>query len=461
MHLLNAQSSFFKESSQIFQGSSPGRLDIMGGIADYSGSLLLQMPIQQRTIVTVACREDQMIQVKSTTAEAAGYPAEVSIPVSELLSPADFSGVRNRILQIAGGDWAIYVLGCFYLLAIEKQVALTGADVLVESAVPFGKGVSSSAAIEVATLMALEKAFEVELGKLELPLMAQRVENLLVGAPCGLMDQLSSYLGEENKLLPIVCQPVEVFPAIPIPGQVQFVGIDSGVKHAVSGNSYTNVRVAAFMGYSIIAQQIGVTAEQIANARALQNWADLPFGGYLANIPLAEFQEKFEHLLPEVISGKEFMHIYGTTIDAVTQVKPEEIYPIKACTAHPVLENARVRAFKECLEQLSKWQNDANIQPLLERAGALMYASHQSYSACGLGNDFTDELVKLVKAAGPEAGVYGAKITGGGSGGTVCVMAYGPQGLATAREIYLAYKSKLGHEIVFFEGSSAGGYYSS
>jgi len=98
------------------------------------------------------------------------------------------------------------------LIQKEKGIPFSGADILIHSSVPIGKGVSSSAALEVATLKALGKTFNISFANTELPMLAQRVENLIVGAPCGLMDQLTSYFGEPRKLLPIVCQPDQIKP---------------------------------------------------------------------------------------------------------------------------------------------------------------------------------------------------------------------------------------------------------
>ena len=114
------------------------------------------------------------------------------------------------IKSVVGGDWAVYVLGCFLVLQKEKKIELTGANVFIESNVPWGKGVSSSAALEVATMNALNQLYKLSLGKEELAVLAQMAENLVAGAPCGLMDQLSSHLGQKNKLLPLICQPHQV-----------------------------------------------------------------------------------------------------------------------------------------------------------------------------------------------------------------------------------------------------------
>ncbi|HTK48951.1 MAG TPA: hypothetical protein VL328_13335, partial [Gemmatimonadaceae bacterium] len=120
-------------------------------------------------------------------------------------------------------------------------------------------------------------------------------------------------------------------------------------------------------------------------------------------------------------------------------------YPVRQATAHPVYENARVERFAEELGALRAGD--------VERAlamGRLMGESHASYSACGLGSDATDRIVALAMAAGPARGVYGAKITGGGSGGTVAVLAR-----ADARDVVREIAAAVGEgEII--EGSSDG-----
>jgi L-arabinokinase len=218
-------------------------------------------------------------------------------------------------------------------------------------------------------------------------------------------------------------------------------------------------RVGAFMGYSIIARQLGLTPEDLQAARQTQNRELLPFQGYLANIAVTDFEAHYLPLLPEKLTGEEFIDHYGTTIDAVTTVQPAAVYRVKACTAHPVYENNRVWRFRKIIEDLSA-PGLADPAELLVKAGHLMYASHQSYSDCGLGDARTDELVALVKAAGPAQGLYGAKVTGGGSGGTVCILTYGDPGLAAAKEIHRHYCTQHGLQVLFFEGSSNGGYYS-
>ena len=83
-------------------------------------------------------------------------------------------------------------------------------------------------------------------------------ENFVVGAPCGIMDQMTSALGRPDALLALLCQPAEVQGFVPLPASIGFWGIDSGIRHAVSGSDYTSVRTGAFMGYRMIAEAAGL-----------------------------------------------------------------------------------------------------------------------------------------------------------------------------------------------------------
>jgi L-arabinokinase len=146
--------------------------------------------------------------------------------------------------------------------------------------------------------------------------------------------------------------------------------------------------------------------------------------------------------------GAEFLQRYKGIADTVTSVIADRSYPVYQATRHPVYEHARVRRFAEILEN---WHG-------LERAeslGELMYQSDDSYSACGLGSSGTDSIVELVRQAGRDAGLYGAKITGGGSGGTVAVLGRrdaAPAVAAVAEE----YARRTGYQPILISGSSPG-----
>ena len=436
------------QSHSFFEASAQGRLDVMGGIADYSGSLVMQMPIREKTTVRLNLRNDFMCSFKSVTESGENLSAIVDYRIFLKDSKVDYAFAQHKFKNSAGIEWIAYVLGCALVLQKEKRIDFKGADFFIESNVPLGKGVSSSASLEVATMKALAKAFAISFTETELPRLAQRTENLIVGAPCGLMDQLTSYFGESRKFLPIVCQPDLVEKSIPIPEDIFFFGIDSGVRHSVGGSSYADVRCATFMGYTIIAQTLGANRKDINKAIEQHDFSTLPHKGYLCNISVKEFEAGLSKILPEQISGEEFLLQYGSSIDQVTTVDEAKQYAVSTCTAHPIYENERVHTFRQLMIALNTIGQTSRVE-LLSKMGALMYQSHESYSLCGIGSEQTDEIVELSKDLG--AAVYGAKITGGGSGGTVCILAVGNEGKESVQRLHQSLCAKYNSRLKLFE----------
>jgi L-arabinokinase len=323
-----------------------------------------------------------------------------------------------------------YVAGVVVVLARERSMPLPGMRIVISSRVPEGKGVSSSAAVETATMQAVTCALGIALPPRDLALLCQKAENLVAQAPCGVMDQMTCVLGEARALLALLCQPAEVQPLLPIPDDIEFWGLDSGERHAVAGFDYGAVRAGAFMGL-----------------RMLSDHTSVP-GDYLANIEPAEFERELARYLPAQMSGDDFLRGYGGTSDTVTTVERDRQYPVRAATSYPIHERDRAETFRQLL--LEPPDEDR-----LVRLGALMYESHAGYGACGLSSPGTDRLVDLVRAAGPGAGLYGARITGGGSGGTVAVIGRRGASPAIARLVE-AYAQESGYRPYVFAGASPG-----
>jgi len=416
-----------------YTASAPGRLDVMGGIADYSGSLVLQKAITQQTSVELKLRNDYRCNITSylSNGDVLTFTEDFRQYLSQ--DQVDYLYAQQVFHKKAETSWVAYILGCALILMKEKDIDFRGADFTFHSTVPHGKGVASSASVEIATMKVLEKAFALTFSGTELARYAQQVENHIAGAPCGLMDQLASYFGSPDTLLPIICQPDRLLEPIPIPQQIVFVGIDSGIRHQVSGASYGDVRCAAFMGYSIIAQALGITKHDILHAKSMRDFTSLPFSGYLSNVRVDEFENKFYNLLPEKITGRDFLQHYGETIDPITSVSKSKTYAIKICTAHPIYENQNVNRFRECLINLSSQPNPVEQGEIIREMGALMLASHKSYSACGLGTDRTNDMVNRAMALSE---ISGARITGGGNGGTVCLLVGGETGMESAKQLH-------------------------
>ena len=413
------QHALFDRAVPVTVARAPGRLDVMGGIADYSGSLVLQRPIAEATFAAVQRVDEPILQIVSGSNRT--YTGG--------LSPVDYDVARNNFRN--SDHWASYIAGVFLVLMRERGVVFSlGAKILISSTVPEGKGVASSAALEVAVMQAVVAGFAIDVEPRDIALLCQKAENLVAGAPCGVMDQMTSVCGEADSLLALLCQPAELQPSVHVPEGISFWGLDSGERHAVSGSDYGAVRTGAFMGYRIL-------------SAGGDRW-----NGYLANVSQEEFERELQSRLPESMSGAEFLSHYSVTSDTVTTIQPDRSYRIRQPTAHPIYEHDRAKAFRKLLLAPGSEEQWTLL-------GELMYESHASYSACGLGSSGTDLIVKLVREEGPACGLYGARITGGGSGGTVAILGRADAAPAIAR-VAAKYEEMTGHRPHIFSGSSGG-----
>jgi galactokinase len=403
---------------------APGRLDVMGGIADYSGSLVLQRPIAEATFVALQKASSFTIEIVSLGKS----PDVLTRTFVTGISSMEYAEARRLYAADPANHWASYVAGAWLVLMREKHVDLPGVRMLIKSSVPEGKGVASSAALEVAVMSAIAAACDITLAPQELALLCQKAENHVAGAACGIMDQMTSVFGQKDSLLVLLCQPAVLEAPVVVPNEITFWGVDSGERHAVGGSSYESVRTGAFMGHRILSTKANI-------------------GPYLANVSPSDFEREFVSLLPEEISGAEFLSRYGETFDPVTRVDPGRTYKVRQPTAHPVYENDRVHRFRDllCSRSEEQWTS----------LGELMYQSHASYTACGLGSSGTDAIVEFVRSEGPAKGLYGARITGGGSGGTVAVLGRADAG-PTIAGVAERYRQATGYRPLIFSGSSNG-----
>ncbi|MCO5568614.1 hypothetical protein L7F22_022313 [Adiantum nelumboides] len=409
----------------------------------------------------------------SLGAELSNRAPTFDMDIAEFLDdqgiPITYEAARAFFERDPSQKWAAYVAGTILVLMREKGVNFQdGISILVSSAVPEGKGVSSSAAVEVATMSALTAAYGLNISPRETAVLCQKVENHVVGAPCGVMDQMASACGEAYKLLAMVCQPAEVKDHVNIPTHIRFWGMDSGIRHSVGGTDYGSVRVGTFMGRTIIkatASKLASLATQtilpdnstpLKEHFSLIELQDEEQENYLCNLATYRYESIYAMALPERVKGEEFISTYGSHRDEVTSIDPCSFYPVKAPTAHAVYDNFRFKTFAILLEA-------AGTSEQLQTLGELMYQSHNSYSNCGLGSAGTDLLVQLVQQSqnsslsSGQNRLFGAKITGGGCGGTVCIMGWNCR--QTTTEVYKIqekYKDSTGHLPFIFEGSSPG-----
>jgi galactokinase len=316
----------------------PGRVNLIGEHLDYNGGPVLPMTIDRSLTIKVRARDDGVVNVWSDLPESA------KVGFSTGVQPGEVRG------------WAVYAAGIVWSL-MSAGHRFGGADVVVESRIPFGAGLSSSAALTCGIASALDELFGFSLDRTELALLAQRAENDFVGAPVGLMDQLAVLHGEAGHAV--------LMDTAASPPTTQLVPV----------------------GW----EQDGLTL-LVINTGAHHSLAD---GEYAAR------RDECERAATEL--GLEWLS--EATLDATIALTDDTL---KARTRHVLTETARVRGAVSAIGRRA-WP----------QLGTIFTASHAS-----LRDDFQvscPELDVAVEAA-LEAGALGARMTGGGFGGSAIAL---------------------------------------
>lgn len=311
--------------------SAPGRANLIGEHTDYNNGFVLPFGIDRRTYVAIGERDDRKLRVSSSFSEQV---VEISLTAAK---PEDL-------------DWALYPLGVAWVMRGYQK---SGLDLFIDSDVPIGAGLSSSAAVECSVALALNDLWSAGLTRIELALIGQRAENEVVGAPTGIMDQTASLLARADGAVLIDCESLEtktVALGLAERGLVVAV-MDTQVSHRHSDGGYRSRREAC---------ERGAAAMSVKSLREL-GLADLT---------------KAQQAMDELTFRR---------------------------VRHVVTENARV------LETL-----DALADGRLERLGELLSASHASMRD---DFEISIPELDLAVITAMETGAVGARMTGGGFGG--------------------------------------------
>ena len=333
--LTAAFQKLYKGQPRIYR--APGRVNLIGEHTDYNEGFVMPAAINFSTFVAITKRDDQVIKIHSDI-----FKDEAEIDLAQDATPG-----RKH--------WSDYPLG----VAIKLKEAwhnISGANLLVHGEVPLGSGLSSSAAIEVSTGLALLDISGVEIDRLELAKICQKAENEFVGARTGLMDQFIACFGKADHAVMLDCRSLESR-ALPLPDEVKPVVSNTMVKHELASSEYNARREQCEEGVRILSQH-------------------LPNVNSLRDVTLDDV-ERFRAELGKVV--------------------------FKRCL-HVTTENNRVLRAANALRDRD-----------LKTFGKLMYESHES-----LRDDYEvscKELDVMVDLAKPIEGVFGARMTGGGFGG--------------------------------------------
>lgn len=202
---------------------SPGRVNIIGEHTDYNGGFVLPGAIDKAVYLAVSLRNDEEIYLR-----AQDLNENFSIQLSDLKPIGDTS-------------WPNYILGAVAQLK-KKGIELKGFNVLLTSDLPQGAGLSSSAAVECATVFALNELHKAGLDKLEMVKMAQKAEHEYAGVLCGIMDQFASMMGKKDHVVKLDCRSLE-YEYVPLQLEgYKILLLNTNVKHSLASSEYNTRR---------------------------------------------------------------------------------------------------------------------------------------------------------------------------------------------------------------------------
>jgi galactokinase len=356
---------------------APGRVNLIGEHTDYNDGLVMPAAIEFSTWVAAGPRTDRVLSVYSENfSEGREFPL-------------DDSGPQRQ------DHWSDYVRGVAIVLERSGH-RLRGTNLLIRGVVPIGAGLSSSAAVEIATALALVAVSRINMDRTEIARIGQRAENEFVGAMCGIMDQFIACYGMAGHAVLVDCRSLE-YRMAPLPPGVRLVVANTMVRHSIAGGEYNRRR--------------------------------------------AECQEAVRHLtraLPGIHALRD------VTLEDLERYGKDLSETIFRRSRHVITENARVEQAAAALKQGN-----------LEQFGRLMAESHAS-----LKNDYEvscPELDTMVALAAEQPGVYGARMTGGGFGGCTINLVREENVAEFCATVSRRYREATGRDTVIHVTNAAGG----
>lgn len=356
---------------------APGRIEFIGNHTDYNAGFTMGAAIDKVVMVALAKRSDRKLHFASAKT---GEIVEV-----------DMDNISPLAKEY---NWVNYPLGVFKFLLEEGLRADAGFDMLDMSSLPAGAGLSSSAAIELASAFAMCALYGFDCPLKTKVRIGRKCENFFVGMPCGILDQGVSGFGKKDSIVFIDCKSEE-FENAPLPAGCKFWLFNSTKKHALVDGMYAARHSECMQAANILSGGDG---------RLLREFSDADLEAKKSEMPEAAYKR----------------------------------------AKHVINENARVLAAKEALSN-----GDVAL------VGKLLAQSHESSRT--LFENSCEELDFLAEEAMKNKNVFGARLSGGGFGGAVMALTNSEFGEADAKAVADAYEKKFGKRPAIFTCSAGSG----
>ncbi len=363
MELTRRFGDLYGSTPDIAIAIAPGRVNLIGEHTDYNDGWVLPMAIDRCVRVAFAKRGDARIR-----AHAVAFDQTREVEIVDLEPPG-------------GSEWISYVAGVAWALTASGR-DLSGADLVIDGDVPIGSGLSSSAAIEMATARALCRVSGIPWSPVDMALLGQKVESEYIGVKGGVMDQFIATMGRAGHALLLDCRSLET-ETVPLPDEAVVVVMDTGAPRTLAGSAYNDRSRSC--------------REAVRNLREIE---------------------------PAVRALRD---VDADLLLAASDRLAEETF---RRASHVVAENRRPQAMAEALRQGD-----------LAAAGRLMDESH--FSLRDLYEVSSDELDLFTDLARRHPACFGARLTGAGFGGCAIALVSAGDADSFIKEVHTAYREKV------------------
>ncbi len=225
--MMNFQEQF--KSDKCIQVSAPGRANLIGEHTDYNNGFVFPFPLKHTVNLSILQDDDNPVGKDAIlTLASTMFPEEVT---------------ERKIFEEKKNHWTDYIIGSIQVVAKKYDLQIPSLKIIVDSNVPTGAGVSSSAALEVVTIRGIVKLLNLtDISDVDIAILARQAENEYVGMPCGIMDQFASSVGKQNYGVFLDCKTLD-YVNVHLNEDYEWLVMKSGITHALVDGEYAK-RVA-------------------------------------------------------------------------------------------------------------------------------------------------------------------------------------------------------------------------
>ncbi len=427
---------------------APGRLDVIGGFADYTGASVVYLPTSACVHVAVQPRDDDKFFVTDITSPGAAAHEPTVVDSSALFEACDARASNSLRTDLASADPNGVVRSALGALSEAVSAGVLdklpgGLSLVVHAGNPALGCAGRHAAVSAGVLAALRGVATIDLEVATAARIVRRVAHDWLDTPIGLGDGACAWGADPLVMNTFRCDTETSGDPLPLAPGTTLVGVHCGVRRADALEKFRHAQVTTFMGHSLIRRIV-----------ESENGTGAAWNGFLSGIDVGEYVERFRDRVPTKLKGRDFLERFGNFDSAGDRVDGNDTYKIRSRTEHHIYEHARATEF---INLAFRAANEPTTD-LLASMGDVMYASHWSYGQrCGLGSVETDLLVKLIRQRGVVAGLFGARVSGCGCGGIVTVfLADSDEARASLDGAIADYSSKTGNTVTLLCGSIPG-----